>query len=76
MHRQREQFSKKFFSKAIEINPNNPKINNNLGNVSLQLEKVKNALRYYEKAIKSKPNYADAHINLGIAFKSLKMNKR
>ena len=42
----------------------------------MQLGESQNALRYYEKAIKSKPNYADAHINLGIAFKSLKKNEQ
>ena len=52
----RTNLAKNFFLKAIEINPNNPRINNNLGNVSLQLGESQNALRYYEKAIKSKPN--------------------
>ena len=33
----RTSLAKIFFLKAIEINPNNPRINNNLGNVSLQL---------------------------------------
>ena len=42
----------------------------------MQLGESQNALRYYEKAIKSKPNYPDAHINLGIAFKSLKKNEQ
>ena len=39
-------------------------------------ERKSKCFKIFEKAIKSKPNYPDAHINLGIAFKSLKkMNK-
>lgn len=57
---------------AIQIDPNNPVIFFNLGNVYYDLEDYSNAIREYNDAIRLDPNYADAHNNLGHVYYNLK----
>jgi len=49
---------------AIAKDPSNPVIYFNLGVLSNEQKKPKEAIGYYEKAIELNPNYYDAYINL------------
>ena len=53
------------YRKIIEIEPNNCKAHNNLGNALKELGKLKEAATSYRQAIKIKPDYTKAHFNLG-----------
>ena len=70
---QTKQFNlaKTLFHKAIKINPHNPSINNNLGNIFFELGEKEKAIKYYEKVIQLQPNHGDVYYNLGIIFNSL-----
>ena len=53
------------YNQIIEIEPNNYKIHNNLGNALKELGKLEEAATSYRQAIKIKPDYTKAHFNLG-----------
>ena len=53
------------YKKIVEIEPNNYKAHNNLGNALKELGKLKEAATSYRQAIKIKPDYTKAHFNLG-----------
>ena len=53
------------YNQIIEIEPNNYKAHNNLGNALKELGKLKEAATSYRQAIKIKPDYTKAHFNLG-----------
>ena len=53
------------YKKIVEIEPNNYKAHNNLGNALKELGKLKEAAISYRQAIKIKPDYTKAHFNLG-----------
>ena len=53
------------YKKIVEIEPNNYKAHNNLGNTLKELGKLKEAATSYRQAIKIKPDYTKAHFNLG-----------
>ena len=53
------------YKKIVEIEPNNYKAHNNLGNALKELGKLEEAATSYRLAIKIKPDYAKAHFNLG-----------
>ena len=53
------------YNHIIEIEPNNYKIHNNLGNALKELGKLEEAATCYRQAIKIKPDYTKAHFNLG-----------
>jgi len=55
----------KLLLKALEIEPKNFNILNNLGLVSANSGENEKAKEYYEKALKLKPNFLDALINFG-----------
>jgi len=53
------------YRKIIEIEPNNCKAYNNLGNALKELGKLEEATTSYQQAIKIEPNYTKAYFNLG-----------
>ena len=53
------------YNQIIEIEPNNYKAHNNLGNALKELGKLEEAATSYRKAIKIKSDYTKAHFNLG-----------
>ena len=53
------------YKKIIEIEPNNYKVHNNLGNALKELGKLEEAATSYRQAIKIKSDYTKAHFNLG-----------
>ena len=60
------------YKKIVEIEPNNYKAHNNLGNALKELGKFKEATTSYRQAIKIQPDYSKAHFNLAIAYDILK----
>ena len=55
----------------MTANPNHAESCVNLGNVFQDLEQYEQALGYYERALKIRPDYADAFNNRGLALKEL-----
>ena len=53
------------YKKIVEIEPNNYKAHNNLGNALKELGKLEEATTSYQQAIKIKPDYTKAYFNLG-----------
>ena len=53
------------YKKIVEIEPNNYKAHNNLGNALKELGKLKEATTSYRQAVKIQPDYSKAHFNLG-----------
>ena len=53
------------YKKIVEIEPDNYKAHNNLGNALKELGKLEEAATSYRKAIKIKSNYTKAYFNLG-----------
>ena len=53
------------YKQIVEIEPNNYKAYNNLGNALKELGKLKEAAASYRQAIKIQPDYTKAHFNLG-----------
>lgn len=52
--------SKTYLEKALVLLPNDPDINNHLGNVYTELKQSEKAIQYYKKAL---ANHASAHIS-------------
>jgi len=67
--------TKKFLNEAIDMQPNNVSVLNNLGTVCKELGETKNAVKYYKQAIKIDPNNANAYYNLGAICYDLKQSK-
>ena len=61
----------KYLHTALEINPNEPAVNNNLGITFHDLGKHELAIERYNKAIFVKSNYDEAFYNRGLAYQSL-----
>ena len=55
----------------IKSYPNEPLLYNISGACFTGLGQLDNALKSYEKALAIKPDYAEAHNNLGITFQEL-----
>ncbi len=51
--------------RAIEINPQQAELHNNLGNVYKRLGKTHEAIKHYREALRLKSPYPEAHNNLG-----------
>ena len=64
--------AKQLLNEAIDIQPNNVSILNNLGTACKKLGETKNAIGYYEKVIQIDPNNTNAHYNLGAISYALK----
>ena len=58
----------KTFSKAIDLDPNQPDAYNNRGNIYNQLGEFGRAMADFDAALRLAPNYAWARINRGIAL--------
>jgi tetratricopeptide (TPR) repeat protein len=56
------------WKKALEINPEDPMANNNLGTHLLKRGQLDEAISHFAKAVDLKPDYADAQNNLGIVL--------
>jgi tetratricopeptide (TPR) repeat protein len=54
------------YEKALELNPDNAKAHNNLGNVLRRQGKPDEALTHFSRAVAIDPDYADGHNNLGL----------
>jgi len=61
------------YKKALEINPNIPEMNFNLGAILFSENKVEEAIQFYEKSIQLNNRFPEAHFNLGITFQSRKI---
>ena len=59
------------FRYTLDIAPENPLMNNNLGVVLAQQGNYEQAVENYHKAIQDYPDYAEAYYNLGIALQKL-----
>lgn len=55
-------------SEATSIDPNNPVLFYNLGVVNYGQGRVEDAKKYYRRAIKLKPDYSDAYMNMAVAI--------
>tara|TARA_Y100000310_G_scaffold235213_1_gene238232 strand:+ start:522 stop:2288 length:1767 start_codon:yes stop_codon:yes gene_type:complete len=67
--------AKQLLNEAINIEPKNVTILNNLGTVCKELGELKNAIGYFKKTIQIDPNNANAHYNLGAACYNSKQLK-
>lgn len=57
------------FEAALAIDPQHFRALTNLGNVALEEKRVDDAIDYYERAIKLNDGFANAHHNLGVAYR-------
>ena len=56
------------WTKAMEMDPEDARANNNFGSTLVQAGKLDEAIVHYEKALKGAPEFAEAHDNLGVAL--------
>jgi len=63
-----EEMFKQRLEEAIELNPTEPTLYYNVGVMNMNQKKVDEAIKYFEKAIELKPDYADAYNNIGAAI--------
>ena len=68
--------AKEFLEKAIEIQPKNTTILNNLGTAHKELGKPKEAINFYQKVLEIDSNHPNANFNLGIVFYKFKELKK
>ena len=66
LHREKPALAKQAFEQAIIIDNQDAVAFNNLAIIQRQNGEFKKALFNYYKAINAKPDYANAHLNLGI----------
>lgn len=64
-----------YYEKAIELDPNNSRIHNNLGNVLDDLGRHEEAIKKYKRAIELDSNNDKAYYNLGIVLGELKQSE-
>lgn len=53
---------------TLNNRPNNPRAHNNLGQALEKQERIWEAARHYQKALKLRPGYAEVHLNLGLVL--------
>ena len=63
---------KELLNKAIEIQPKNVSILNNMGTACKELGQIDTSIKFFEKVLKIDPKNTNAHYNLGAAFYKLK----
>ena len=56
------------FQKALELDPNFPRVHGLLGSALFQSGKIDQAIEAYKKQIARTPNVAQFHFNLGLAY--------
>lgn len=56
------------YNNALKYNSNDPKINNNYGNLLFNTSQPDSALYYFEKAVSLKADYTDALNNIGSVY--------
>ena len=59
-----------FYRRSLAINPAQPHVHYNFGNLLYQQNRFDEAIASLEEAIRQRPNYADAFLRLGHAFQS------
>ncbi len=57
------------YKKALDVNPNNPTVNGNIGLCYLAQGKYDLAIDYTNKAISINPNREDYYVDLGLSYK-------
>ncbi len=65
------QHAEEDFLRALDIDPNVPETNNNLGALYLDMGREFDAILYFSEAIYSKPNYFQAILNRAVAYGKL-----
>ncbi len=63
--------SRNAFIKSIKINPGDPGVHTNLGNLYARQEQLENAVKSYQRALSLKPDMPDALYNLGLTYRKL-----
>lgn len=59
------------YRRALEINPNNAELCNDLGNTLLNLGRIKEAAASFSRAVEINPEFAVAYCNLGCVLREL-----
>jgi tetratricopeptide (TPR) repeat protein len=57
------------FEHALVVDPQHYRAITNLGNLALESDNVDTAITYYERALKLKEDFANAHHNLAVAYR-------
>ena len=57
-----------YLSRALELEPTDPRLHNNLGNVYKKLHADDKAIHHYQKALEFDPEYAQAHHNIATLY--------
>ena len=76
LQKQYYQKAYKYLNQAISIDQNIPNYYNNIGIALSGLNRDREAVENFKKALKIKDNYNDAIINIGISYKNLKEFKK
>lgn len=67
-----DQFAVQTYSQAIALDPTNPNLRIELGGIFYSLENFDNAIEVFKLAVLAKPDLANAHYNLAIAYREKK----
>jgi protein O-mannosyl-transferase len=59
---------------ALKLAPEHAMVLNNLGLVADHQRRYQDAVNYFQRAMKLRPNYTDAHLNLGRDYAAMGMN--
>ena len=60
--------SESLWTQVLNVEPESPIAQNNLGNVLLREKRLNDAIDHYRRALAAAPYYAEAHNNLGVAL--------
>jgi len=64
----RNEEAEDFYRRSLVLDPGQPNVHHNLGNLLKSLGRYDEAIAEQREAIRLKPNYAEAHLNLGLAL--------
>ena len=64
----------KMFNKALKINPNDPDIHFNIGELFRKWKRYRKAIASYDRVIQLKIDYSDAFNSKGLNLKNLLMS--
>lgn len=64
-----DQFAIETYSQAVNLDPFNPNVRISLGGVYYALGRYDEAIKAFELAVLSKPDYANGHYNLAVALR-------